>query len=149
MKQQRHAAIRELLVKTAVTSQDELRRKLAGRGFHVTQATLSRDIHELRLNKGPTGYSPSRRQRLRRRRPPGNSRSPRKLRPRGPSGNQSSRSSHNHRKRPTHRCRHRLRGLARSRRNHRRRRHGPHHLPGRKTSKSLEDTNRRLSWLTP
>src|ERR1700727_2529328 len=57
MKQQRHAVIRELLVKTAVTSQDELRRKLAGRGFHVTQATLSRDIHELRLNKGPTGYS--------------------------------------------------------------------------------------------
>jgi transcriptional regulator of arginine metabolism len=57
MKQQRHAAIRDLLAKTAVTSQDELRRKLAGRGFHVTQATLSRDIHELRLNKGPTGYS--------------------------------------------------------------------------------------------
>jgi transcriptional regulator of arginine metabolism len=57
MKQQRHAVIRELLVKTVVTSQDELRRKLAGRGFHVTQATLSRDIHELKLNKGPTGYS--------------------------------------------------------------------------------------------
>jgi transcriptional regulator of arginine metabolism len=57
MKQQRHAVIRELLVKTAVTSQDELRRKLAGRGFHVTQATLSRDIHELRLSKGPAGYS--------------------------------------------------------------------------------------------
>src|ERR1700685_3639398 len=57
MKQQRHNVIRELLVKTAVTSQDELRRKLAGRGFHVTQATLSRDIHELRLSKGPDGYS--------------------------------------------------------------------------------------------
>lgn len=57
MKQQRHSVIRELLVKTSVTSQDELRRKLAGRGFHVTQATLSRDIHELRLSKGPTGYS--------------------------------------------------------------------------------------------
>ncbi len=26
-------------------------------GFHVTQATLSRDIHELKLNKGPEGYS--------------------------------------------------------------------------------------------
>jgi transcriptional regulator of arginine metabolism len=49
--------IRELLVKTSVASQDELRKKLAGRGFHVTQATLSRDIHELRLSKGPTGYS--------------------------------------------------------------------------------------------
>ena len=57
MKQQRHSVIQELLVKTAITNQDELRRKLAGRGFHVTQATLSRDIHELRLNKGPTGYS--------------------------------------------------------------------------------------------
>ena len=57
MKQQRHTIIRELLAKTAVTSQDELRRKLAGRGFHVTQATLSRDIHELRLSKGPAGYS--------------------------------------------------------------------------------------------
>lgn len=57
MKQQRQTVIRELLVKTAVASQDELRRKLAGRGFHVTQATLSRDIHELRLSKGPGGYS--------------------------------------------------------------------------------------------
>ncbi len=57
MKQQRHTVIRELLTKTAVPSQDELRRKLAGRGFHVTQATLSRDIHELRLFKGPNGYS--------------------------------------------------------------------------------------------
>jgi transcriptional regulator of arginine metabolism len=57
MKQQRHAAIRELLVKTAVTNQDDLRKKLAGRGFHVTQATLSRDIHELQLSKGPVGYS--------------------------------------------------------------------------------------------
>ena len=57
MKQQRHTAIRELLVKTAVTNQDDLRRKLAARGFHVTQATLSRDIHELRLSKGPAGYS--------------------------------------------------------------------------------------------
>ncbi len=57
MKQQRHSAIRELLVNTVVTNQDELRRKLAGHGFHVTQATLSRDIHELRLMKGPTGYT--------------------------------------------------------------------------------------------
>lgn len=57
MKQQRHNVIKELLVKTTIASQDELRRKLAGRGFHVTQATLSRDIHELRLSKGPSGYS--------------------------------------------------------------------------------------------
>jgi len=57
MKQHRHTAIRELLVNTTVTSQDELRRILAERGFHVTQATLSRDIRELRLSKGPAGYS--------------------------------------------------------------------------------------------
>lgn len=40
-----------------VANQDELRRKLRRRGFEVTQATLSRDIHELRLTKGPGGYS--------------------------------------------------------------------------------------------
>lgn len=57
MKQQRHTAIRELLLTAAVANQDELRRKLAARGFHVTQATLSRDIHELKLSKGPNGYS--------------------------------------------------------------------------------------------
>jgi transcriptional regulator of arginine metabolism len=57
MKQQRHSAIRDLLANTVVTNQDELRRKLAARGFHVTQATLSRDIHELRLMKGPNGYA--------------------------------------------------------------------------------------------
>ncbi len=56
MKSQRHSAIQDLLVKTTVTNQDELRRKLADRGIHVTQATLSRDIRELRLLKGPTGY---------------------------------------------------------------------------------------------
>src|SRR5215471_5415302 len=57
MKQQRHTVIRELVAKGPVANQDELRRKLAGRGYHVTQATLSRDIHELRLSKGPDGYS--------------------------------------------------------------------------------------------
>ena len=57
MKQQRHTVIRELLSKAPIASQDELRQKLAGRGFYVTQATLSRDIHELRLSKGPDGYS--------------------------------------------------------------------------------------------
>ena len=57
MKQQRHTAIREVLNQSSVPSQDELRRRLARRGFHVTQATLSRDIHQLRLSKGPSGYS--------------------------------------------------------------------------------------------
>ena len=57
MNTHRHSAIRELLVKTTVTNQDELRLKLAGRGIHVTQATLSRDIRELKLMKGPGGYA--------------------------------------------------------------------------------------------
>ena len=57
MKTQRHNAIREVVASTPVTNQDELRRKLRRRGFAVTQATLSRDIHELHLSKGPGGYS--------------------------------------------------------------------------------------------
>ena len=57
MKFQRHNAIRELVAHALVANQDELRRKLRRRGFEVTQATLSRDIHELKLTKGPNGYS--------------------------------------------------------------------------------------------
>jgi len=57
MKYQRHNAIRDLVAHSLVSNQDELRRKLRRRGFEVTQATLSRDIHELRLSKGPGGYS--------------------------------------------------------------------------------------------
>jgi transcriptional regulator of arginine metabolism len=57
MKFQRHNAIRDLVASSLVTNQDELRRKLRRRGFEVTQATLSRDIHEMRLSKGPGGYS--------------------------------------------------------------------------------------------
>lgn len=62
MKQQRHHVIRELLnyssrEGSSIPSQDDLRLKLAARGHQVTQATLSRDIRELRLRKGPTGYS--------------------------------------------------------------------------------------------
>ena len=57
MKVQRLNMIREVLADTPVTSQDELRRKLRRRGIHVTQATLSRDMHELQLYKGPRGYA--------------------------------------------------------------------------------------------
>lgn len=57
MKFQRHNAIRDLVAHSLVSNQDELRRKLRRRGFEVTQATLSRDIHELRLSKGPGGYA--------------------------------------------------------------------------------------------
>lgn len=56
-KHERHNAIRELIAQRSIASQDELRRKLVRRGFDVTQATLSRDIHELRISKGPSGYA--------------------------------------------------------------------------------------------
>lgn len=52
----RHAAIRDLIMGQAVSSQEELRRLLFRRGHRVTQATLSRDIHELGLVKSPDGY---------------------------------------------------------------------------------------------
>jgi transcriptional regulator of arginine metabolism len=57
MKFERHNAIRELVGRSLLSNQDELRRKLRRRGFAVTQATLSRDIHELGLSKGPGGYA--------------------------------------------------------------------------------------------
>ena len=56
-KHDRHNAIRELVASNSVGNQEELRRKLVRRGFDVTQATVSRDIHELRLYKGPNGYA--------------------------------------------------------------------------------------------
>jgi transcriptional regulator of arginine metabolism len=57
MKTLRHTAIRKLVSTITVMSQDELRQRLAKEGIDVTQATLSRDLNELRLTKGPGGYS--------------------------------------------------------------------------------------------
>jgi len=51
MKTQRHAAILRLVQGRRILSQDQLRRLLATQGIDVTQATLSRDIRELRLAK--------------------------------------------------------------------------------------------------
>ncbi|HVW78888.1 MAG TPA: hypothetical protein VHB45_14840 [Alloacidobacterium sp.] len=56
-KTERHNAIRELVGSSVISNQEELRRKLIRRGFDVTQATVSRDIHELHLYKGPNGYA--------------------------------------------------------------------------------------------
>jgi transcriptional regulator of arginine metabolism len=53
----------ELVKKEAVASQEELRLRLAKRGFRVNQATLSRDIHELGLAKTADGYALPRTQR--------------------------------------------------------------------------------------
>jgi transcriptional regulator of arginine metabolism len=56
-KPSRQRVILELLGNgTAVTSQEELQRALAKRGFKVGQATLSRDIRELGLLKTARGY---------------------------------------------------------------------------------------------
>lgn len=52
----RHAAIRDLVAGREISSQEELRGLLYRRGHRVTQATLSRDIHELRLAKTAEGY---------------------------------------------------------------------------------------------
>lgn len=53
----RQGVILELVKRGPVPSQDELRRELAKHGYLVTQATLSRDIHNLGLVKMPQGYT--------------------------------------------------------------------------------------------
>lgn len=53
----RHQAILALVKSEELWSQDELRKHLVKRGFRVTQATLSRDINELKLVKTGEGYS--------------------------------------------------------------------------------------------
>ena len=53
-KGQRHIKIRELITKFDIETQDELVDFLYSDGFHVTQATVSRDIKELQLIKVPT-----------------------------------------------------------------------------------------------
>ena len=51
MKARRQSAILDVVEQEAVRSQEQLRQRLASRGFDVTQATLSRDIKELGLLK--------------------------------------------------------------------------------------------------
>jgi transcriptional regulator of arginine metabolism len=52
----RHKAILDLLDEGLVESQDSLQHQLERKGIDVGQATLSRDIHELKLVKGTDGY---------------------------------------------------------------------------------------------
>lgn len=54
----RQGQILKLLTGQPVASQDELRRQLGHLGVRVTQATLSRDLRELRLVKTVQGYKP-------------------------------------------------------------------------------------------
>ncbi len=51
MKQLRHGAIRDLLGRRNVRTQQELAAALRERGFRATQATISRDVAELGLIK--------------------------------------------------------------------------------------------------
>lgn len=51
MKKERQEAILHLIVAEEISTQEMLREKMAELGFAVTQATLSRDIRELKLTK--------------------------------------------------------------------------------------------------
>ena len=51
MKSKRHAKILELIDQFDIETQEELADRLNQNGFSVTQATISRDIRELKLSK--------------------------------------------------------------------------------------------------
>ena len=55
MKVARHEKIIELIRQYEIDTQEELAARLNEAGFKVTQATVSRDIRELKLSKVPTG----------------------------------------------------------------------------------------------
>ena len=55
MKVNRHAKIIELINKYNIETQEELAAYLNQEGFRVTQATVSRDIRDLKLMKVPSG----------------------------------------------------------------------------------------------
>ena len=55
MKKSRHQKIKELVERYEMETQEELADRLREAGCQVTQATVSRDIRELKLSKIPTG----------------------------------------------------------------------------------------------
>lgn len=55
----RHGQILRLVSGQPIANQEELRRRLAAQKMRVTQATLSRDLQELRLVKTHDGYKPA------------------------------------------------------------------------------------------
>ena len=52
----RHGQILKIVTSERIANQEELRRRLSTQKLHVTQATLSRDLQELKLVKTPEGY---------------------------------------------------------------------------------------------
>ena len=55
MKINRQTKILEIIKNNVIETQDELTARLLAEGYHVTQATVSRDIRELKLSKVPVG----------------------------------------------------------------------------------------------
>ena len=55
MKKSRHQKIKELVEEFEIETQEELADRLREAGYAVTQATVSRDIRELKLSKIATG----------------------------------------------------------------------------------------------
>lgn len=55
MKKIRHNQILDIIAKNDIETQEELASHLKNAGFLVTQATISRDIRELKLTKVPMG----------------------------------------------------------------------------------------------
>jgi transcriptional regulator of arginine metabolism len=55
-KERRQAAILDLVQASPLHTQQEVAEALAGLGLQATQATVSRDIQELRLVRTPDGY---------------------------------------------------------------------------------------------
>src|SRR3989442_8904967 len=55
----RHGQILRLVTSKRIANQEELRRRLYMQRLRVTQATLSRDLQELKLVKTPEGYRPA------------------------------------------------------------------------------------------
>lgn len=55
----RQGQILRLVSGERISNQEELRRRLAQQRLRVTQATLSRDLQELKLVKTPEGYKPA------------------------------------------------------------------------------------------
>lgn len=55
MKKDRHEKILDLITQYEVETQEELVERLRADGYEVTQATVSRDIRELKLSKMPNG----------------------------------------------------------------------------------------------
>ncbi|KER09387.1 MAG: hypothetical protein HY22_11810 [[Candidatus Thermochlorobacteriaceae] bacterium GBChlB] len=53
-KQQRQVAIREIISRRVISSQEELAKELARLGLEVNQATLSRDLKELGIARAST-----------------------------------------------------------------------------------------------